>query len=74
MHEKEVCRIRLRSYLLRDTGSHRHSRDTGRSDQRIDPPVRHIFQKLAQPAPSGCTEYESDETQDDDLQRVSASW
>ena len=36
VHQQEVGRISLRTYLLRYTGCHRNSGYTGRTDQRID--------------------------------------
>ena len=67
MHQKEVCRICLRTNLLGYTGCHRNCGYTCGTDQRVNLTTCYLAHDLTEDNTGSCTECECDQTKDNDL-------
>ena len=70
VHEKVVALVVASADILRDTCGHRDSRDTGRTDQRIDLAARGVVHDDTAGKPADRGDGEGDQAEDDDLDGV----
>ena len=70
MHQQEVGAVVLGALNLRNTGSHRHGGNAGRTDQGVDLAAGHNIQQVAQQQAAHSRECESHQAQSNDTQSL----
>ena len=68
MHQQEVLAVGLETYLIGHTGCHRHGRNTGRTNQRVDRIFGECVHQLRHEYTCSGTDHKGNQTQNDDRQ------